>query len=106
MRPPLCAVAVIPDRSYVRVVAAGDLDLATAPQLRAEIDGLLEVGWLDVTVDLREATFADTAAVHVLLDADRRVRELDGALTVLVEQGPVARLLSITGTDRLLCVVC
>jgi anti-sigma B factor antagonist len=101
---PSCAVAVVPDRSHVRVVATGELDLATAPLLRRELDDLVTVGWLDVTVDLRETTFADSSALHVLLDAHRRLDGSGGALTVVVERGPVADLVAMTGAGRTLAI--
>ena len=97
-----CAVAVIPDRSRVRVVAAGELDLSTAPMLRRELDELVAVGWRDVTVDLRETTFADTSALHVLLDAHARLAGCGGTLSVMVEAGPVADLLALSGTRHAL----
>lgn len=101
---PQCAVVAIPDRSHVRVVATGELDLATAPLLRDQLDELIASGWLDVTVDLRETGFADTAAVHVLLDARARLADFGGALTVIAEPGPVADLLAITGTGETLAL--
>jgi anti-anti-sigma factor len=99
---PCCAIAVIPDRSHVRLVATGELDLSTAPLLTGELDDLLAVGWLDVSVDLRETTFADSSMLHVLLDTHQRIAALGGALTVFVEPGPVDDLITTTGLDRTL----
>jgi anti-sigma B factor antagonist len=101
---PLCAVATIPDRGHVRVIAAGELDLSTAPLLRRETDDLIAAGWLDVTVDLRETTFADSAALHALLHVHRHLRDFGGALTVIVEPGPVADLITASGAGRTLAV--
>jgi anti-sigma B factor antagonist len=98
------AVGVVPDRARVSAVAVGELDLSSAQLLRRELDDLLSVGWRDVRVDLRETTFADSSALHVLLDVHERLTALGGTLTVLVEPGPVADLLALTGADRLLSI--
>jgi anti-anti-sigma factor len=96
-RDPFFSVAVHRSGHGTVVSVAGELDVATAPELAralASVDG-------DVTVDLTAATFADPSGLRVLLTAGgagRRVRVLcrDG--------GPVARLLALTGTERMLHV--
>ncbi|MEN3279498.1 MAG: hypothetical protein V7607_638 [Solirubrobacteraceae bacterium] len=82
------------DRGTV-VTVAGELDVATAPELAralADADG-------QVTVDLSATTFADPAALRVLLAA-----HADGVrIRVLPRRGsPVARLLALTHTEELL----
>jgi anti-sigma B factor antagonist len=99
---PLLAVSAVPDRERVRVVAAGELDLSTAGELRRQIAELLDVGWRDVLVDLREVTFMDTSGVHVLIEADARARAGGVRLVVVVEPGPVRELLGLTAADRTL----
>jgi anti-sigma B factor antagonist len=77
------------------VTVAGELDVATAPELAqalADADG-------QVTVDLSATTFADPAALGVLLSARAegvRIRVLPG------RGGQVARLLALTQTEELL----
>jgi anti-sigma B factor antagonist len=99
---PLLAVSAVPDRDRVRVLVAGELDLATVGDVRDQIAELLDVGWRDVLIDLREVTFIDTSGVHVLLDADQRARAEGVRLAVVVEPGPVRELLRITATDQIL----
>jgi anti-sigma B factor antagonist len=99
---PLLAVSALPDRDRVHILVAGELDLATAGGLRDQIAELLDVGWRDVLVDLREVAFMDTSGVHVLLDADERARAEGVRLAVIVEPGPVRELLRLTATDQIL----
>jgi anti-sigma B factor antagonist len=80
------------------VTVAGELDVATAPELAqalADADG-------QVTVDLSATTFADPAALRVLLAA-----RADGIrIRVLPSRGgQVARLLALTQTEELLSTV-
>jgi anti-sigma B factor antagonist len=77
------------------VTVAGELDVATAPELAqalADADG-------QVTVDLSATTFADPAALRVLLAA-----RADGVRLRVRSRsdGQVARLLALTGTETLL----
>jgi anti-sigma B factor antagonist len=99
---PLLSVSVVPDRARVRVIAAGEIDLSTVRALHSQLVELLDSGWRDVTVDLREVGFMDSSGLHALLEARRRTQEADGRLTVLADPGPVAELLHITGNGELL----
>ena len=79
------------------VTVAGELDVATAPELAqalADAEG-------QVTVDLSATTFADPALLRVLLAA-----RADGLrIRVLPRRGgQVARLLALTQTEDLLSI--
>jgi anti-sigma B factor antagonist len=94
-RDPFFSVVVHDSQDATVVSVAGELDVATAPELAralASLDG-------DVVVDLSCATFADPSALHVLLAA-----RAGGCRLRVVRRGggPVARLLALTGTEQLL----
>ena len=57
------------DVAWVRVT--GELDIATAPQLKQTF-GHTEDRARRVVLDLRELTFMDTSGVHVIVDASVR----------------------------------
>jgi anti-sigma B factor antagonist len=101
---PVLSVCAVPDRARVCVLAAGDLDLSTCSALRRQLDELLDVGWTDVTVDLREVDFIDSAGLHVLLEAERRARDAGSRLVVVADPGPVTALLDLTATAAALSV--
>jgi anti-anti-sigma factor len=89
----LLAVRRSPAGTVVTVI--GELDVATVPELEqalADAEG-------QVTVDLSATTFADPAALRVLLAA-----RADGVqLRVRSRRdGQVARLFALTGTETLL----
>jgi anti-anti-sigma factor len=78
------------------VHVAGELDLATSPELdrvlrEAELDSQLLV------LDLRELTFIDVSATRVILAADGRARR--GARRLMIARGPaqVDRVFTLTG---------
>lgn len=94
------------DRTGRRVVVAarGELDLATAPELEASLLPPLEAGE-PVALDLRGLEFMDSTGVRVIVAAHLAAQEHAGTLTVVVvPDGPVARVLEISGLDAVLDV--
>jgi anti-sigma B factor antagonist len=83
----------------VRVTVAGELDAFTAPQLGAALKSATAG---EVIVDLAGVTFLDSAGVHVLADAHRRVVTAGGRLRVLGCRRTVRRPLEISGLWALL----
>ncbi len=77
------------------VHAAGELDLATAPQLAQTLREALCARL--VMLDLRELTFMDSAGVHVILDAARVARQAGGRLILVRGPAHIDRLLALTG---------
>ena len=85
----------------VVVIARGEIDLATSPQLR---DALLapEARSASVVLDLREVTFFDSTGLQLVLDADVRAREEGRTFIVLPGEGEPRRVLELAEvTDRL-----
>jgi anti-sigma B factor antagonist len=86
------------------VRAAGELDLATAPQLAraiAAVNGRPP----RVLVDLAAVEFCDSAGLRALLGAAREVEARAGRLVVAVAPGgAVERLLEISGLREFLHV--
>jgi len=62
-----------------RIALSGDVTIATAAQVRAELLGALEQGG-DLRVDLAKVTEIDTAGLQVLLHGRRLAPHLGGAV--------------------------
>lgn len=75
----------------------GSLDLATAPTVRAALSEATEKGTHDLVVDLTQLEFLDSTGLGVLIGAHRRAAEHGGSLRLVVPDGPILRLLNITG---------
>ena len=88
---------VVARRDHVRVAPAGELDLATCAPLRAQLDDLWDSGWTDIVLDLREVTFMDSTALHVVLDNHRRAGRDSMRFSLIDGPAAVARVLDITG---------
>src|ERR1700733_3066071 len=79
------------------LAVSGELDLAVAPGLRDQFDGLFATGAASVVVDLSEATFLDSPPLGVLAGALNQCRDRGGELHRGVEEPQILRVLSITG---------
>lgn len=87
-----------------RVQVAGELDIATSPQLNATLLQEL-LADRDVELDLRRVTFMDAAALGTVLGARHRFERRRRALSVCLGPGSQPhRLLTITGILPLLTV--
>jgi anti-sigma B factor antagonist len=83
------------------VFVVGELDMATAPQLRIALWHAFRRGKGRVVVDLAHLTYCDSSGVHAFVEAanDSIVHGCDFSLTRV--QPPVKRLFELTG----LCAV-
>jgi anti-sigma B factor antagonist len=88
------------------VAVSGEIDLATAPQLRAALDDALDAGPRELRLDLGGTTFMDSTGLHVLFALNAEAVALGCRLTIVCPPGPVQRLFDITGYgDRLPLVI-
>jgi anti-sigma B factor antagonist len=79
------------------LAVTGELDLATAPWLRDQLDALFVGGASSLAVDMTQATFLDSTALGVLVGALNRCRELGGQVHLVVTEPQILRVLRITG---------
>lgn len=100
--PPPFNVTVDPDRSAVRVVPSGELDVASRGVLAAQLDELWQSGWSEIVVDLRELTFMDSSGVHLLLAHHRRASETGARFVMIDGHEPISRTLQLCGVYDML----
>ncbi len=87
------------DRAVVRLT--GELDAATAPQVREEFDSLIERGVWTVSVDLSSLSFIDSSGLAALIAALKKLRAGGGELTLQSPNLNAMKVLAITGLDKL-----
>jgi anti-sigma B factor antagonist len=98
---PLLSIAVTSSNGTRVVAVAGDLDIATVPELACELGKLEQC---NVTVDLTRVTFVDSSGLRCILEARNRI---DGDGYTMVVRGAsriVRRAFEITGLDTVLLV--
>jgi anti-anti-sigma factor len=83
------------ERDVVCLRAAGELDIATAPQLELTLREAVLRSRI-VVLDLRDLSFIDTCGVRVIDNASDRARRLGRRLVVLRGPPNVTRILALT----------
>jgi anti-sigma B factor antagonist len=93
------------DRRRTHLRLDGELDLLTAPKLAAAIDEILRHQDTDLAIDLRAVEFIDSAGLHVLLNAQRRLTRTGRSLAVISGPGPVRQVIELARLEDTLGVV-
>ncbi|MCU1430397.1 MAG: anti-sigma-factor antagonist [Actinomycetia bacterium] len=79
------------------VTARGTLDLATAPQLQAKLDKLIDDGAGLILLRLGDVEFLDSSGIRTIIGASRRLRDTGGRLMLAEASGAVQQVLEIAG---------
>jgi anti-sigma B factor antagonist len=77
----------------------GDVDLAAAPALRAELKASLD-GSPSLVLDLSALDFIDSTGLGVLVGALRRARSDGGDIRLAALPASIGRVFSVTGLDQ------
>jgi anti-sigma B factor antagonist len=83
---------------------SGEFDLQVAPELRSLLSRLIELGTIDLAVDLTAVTFIDSTVLGVLAGALKRVKGEGGSLVLVSTGGCVRRTIDIAGMDRIFTI--
>ena len=83
----------------VVVVPAGEVDLASAGQLRQGLERAESQAPAGLVVDLRDVGFIDSTGIGELVGCHRRCREAGRALAFVVPTGTISKILKVTGMD-------
>jgi anti-sigma B factor antagonist len=96
--PVVFEVKELQPRGATRVYAlVGELDLATAPDLRDVLFAAVRSGARRLVLDLADLTFIDATGIGALLAVRQLAMSSDGALAVANVSKHVARIFDITG---------
>jgi anti-sigma B factor antagonist len=83
---------------------AGEVDLYSAPELKAHVLDAIDAGKTRLLVDLTNTTFIDSTTLGVLVGARKRLRERDGTLVVVCPDPDKLGLFEMTGLDRVFSI--
>ena len=85
----------------VVVSVAGELDMATAPQLQDQISDLLEKGRNRLVFDLADVSFCDSTGLSVFVRAKNSTDD-GGVVRLAAPQRGVLRILEVSGLVEVL----
>jgi anti-sigma B factor antagonist len=88
------------------VIAAGEIDLYTAPRLHSELAAVIANAAPEsrVIVDMSGVEFCDSTGMNVLLSCLRQVRERGGELELAAPRPAVMKILQVTGLDSVFTI--
>jgi anti-sigma B factor antagonist len=96
---------VVSERAGWSVIAVlGELDLATAPQLRQRIVALVSQGAVRLLLDLRATDFIDSIGLGVIIGALKRVQPLGGEVAVVCTTSRIRTVFEMTRIDTIIPV--
>ncbi|MDQ3758023.1 MAG: STAS domain-containing protein [Actinomycetota bacterium] len=81
---------------------SGEVDLATAPELRQRLVDLVADGHRRIVVDMSETEFLDSTGLGALVVGLKRLRAHDGEMRVVCTTPRVRKVFEITHVDRVL----
>jgi anti-sigma B factor antagonist len=80
---------------------AGELDLATAPELAKAVAEAERLEGDTMVLDLRSLSFMDSSGLRGILLVDARLREAGRALALVRGPEAIDRVFELTGAERL-----
>ncbi|MET8944693.1 STAS domain-containing protein [Streptomyces sp. NPDC004542] len=86
------------------VSVAGDVDLHTAPTLRANALAVVEQGVPHLVLDLARVDFVDSTGLSTLIGLLQAAQEAGGSLRLAAIPDRLARMVTMTGISQLLPV--
>ena len=98
MKPGELTINHTSDGGHVTLEVAGELDLASSPQLGSAVREACERRPATLVVDIRCVSFIDSTGLRALVEAQLVCKECGSGLEVVVGESPSQRrLLEITG---------
>jgi anti-sigma B factor antagonist len=85
------------------ITVAGELDLATAPQLKWMLLDAIEEGRSQLILDLSGASFMDSTALGVLVGVNRNIED-GGVLTIVCAHPGLLQIFELSGVDGVFAI--
>ena len=95
--------AETPDWPGALIVASGELDVQSVPELKEHLTEAVDAGTKRIVVDLADVSFIDSLSLSALVGARRRLGD-DGRLAIVAVHEYVRLILQATGLEQVLDV--
>ncbi|WP_367137394.1 anti-sigma factor antagonist [Saccharothrix sp. HUAS TT1] len=96
-------IARNPAEGVTVVSVSGEVDMLTAPQLRADVLGRLDASDV-VVLDMSGVSFLGSAGLAVLVEASQQAKRRDASFRVVAVERAVTRPLAATGLGEVFSV--
>lgn len=85
------------------VAVSGEIDMATAPELRRALERAIPDTEQGLVIDLLDVSFMDSSGLGVLVAIRQGHPDLE--MSIVTDQGMVERLLATTAMEQLFTIV-
>lgn len=92
----------VPDDQGMRLLVAGELDIATVDGFREQLESLVDHARSPVFVDLSGVSFMDSSNIAVLLAAHFRAEEAEAELVIVDPSSACRRVFEILDLGNVL----
>jgi anti-sigma B factor antagonist len=89
---------------HVVVAVTGDVDVATAPELRDHLYQRNDDGAHSIVVDLTAVDFIDSVALGVLIGVLKRLRTVEGRFALVAPHERLLKVFRMTALDRVFVI--
>ena len=86
------------------VSVGGELDVATAPELRSRLEEAMDRSQGSLVVDLLEVTFIDSTALGVLIAVGKECESRGVALRLVITEQRILKVFEITGLSDVFAI--
>lgn len=93
-------ITTLEQDGWLVVQPSGEIDIATADAVEACL-----AENRDTILDLTEVTFMDSTGLRTLVSVHNRLKQADNRLRIVIPDGPVERIINITGLSGALDTV-
>lgn len=76
---------------------SGDIDMAIVPELRAQVEEMIDTGCQNVVLSLGDVDYVDSSALGLLVGLDHKLRPFGGRLVLADSSRDVSRILELSG---------
>lgn len=101
---PMLETEVVRERDAVVVCLSGEIDLASAPPMEQEVQGLLALPLDSVTVDMSNVTFMDSTGLRILNSLRKRAEERRVVFALRSVPASARRVLDLTAMAELFTI--
>ena len=84
------------------IALEGELEMANVAAIESELSQVEAGDCRQIVLDLRRLSFLDSTGIHVLMNAHARATATGRPLAVVIDNGPVRRVLDVSGALSIL----
>ncbi len=79
----------------------GEIDVYTSPKVKETINELIEKGNFFLVINLEGVRYIDSTGLGVLIGALKKVKENDGAISLISTNPQIKKIFTITGLVKI-----